>query len=180
MPHSRREEDTVELKLKAVSQNGITRATAKAEMYRYLGEPEETESICRDILAVEADNQVALRMLGLAIADQFCGGPSDRCSEAESVFHSLADPYERLYYTGLLHERRAKAQLRAGQPPRTLVPLFEDAMACFEQAEKIRPPDNDDPILRWNRCVRLLQSLPGTELGKEPVGFEIVDGAPVA
>jgi hypothetical protein len=174
------QEDTMELKLKTISKSGIPQALTKAEMYRYLNEPEETESVCRDILAVEADNQVALRLLGLAIADQFCGGSSDRCLEAESVFHSLADPYERIYYTGLLHERRAKAQLRAGQPPRMLVPLFEDAMTCFEQAASIRPKDNDDPILRWNRCVRLLQSLPRMEPEKEPVGLDVADGAPVA
>lgn len=168
----------MELKLKTISKGGIPQAITKAEMYRYLNEPEETESICRDVLVVESDNQGALRLLGLAIADQFCGGSSDRCSEAESAFHSLTDPYERLYYTGLLHERRAKAQLRAGQPPRMLVPLFEDAMARFEQAASIRPKDNDDPILRWNRCVRLLQSLPSME--QEPVGLDIGDGAPVA
>lgn len=75
-------------------------------------------------------------MLRLALADQFCGGDSDRCPEAGGVFQSLADPYERLYYTGLLHERKAKAQLRAGEPLRILVPLLENAMACFEQAEK--------------------------------------------
>jgi len=170
----------MELKLKIISKSGIPQAITKAEMYRYLNEPEETESICRDILAVEADNQVALRLLGLAIADQFCGGSLDRCLEAETVFHRLADPYERVYYTGLLHERRAKAQLRAGQPPRMLVPLFEDAMACFEQAASIRPQDNDDPILRWNRCVRLLQSLSRMEPEKEPIGLDVADGAPVA
>jgi len=170
----------MDLKLKTVSTGGIARALAKAEIYRYLNEPEETESICRDILAVEADNQAALRMLGLAMADQFCGGSSDRCPEAESVFQSLADPYERLYYTGLLHERKAKAQLRAGEPLRILVPLLENAMACFEQAEKIRPRDNDDSILRWNRCVRLLQSLPSIEAEKEPVGLDVSEGAPVA
>ena len=101
-------------------------------------------------------------------------------SRPESVFQSLADPYERLYYTGLLHERKAKAQLRAGEPLRILVPLLENAMVCFEQAEKIRPQDNDDPILRWNRCVRLLQNLPSTEAKKEPVGLDVADGAPVA
>jgi hypothetical protein len=170
----------MDLKLKTVSKGGIARALAKAEIYRYLNEPEETESICRDILAAEADNQVALRMLGLAMADQFCGGSSDRCLEAESVFQSLADPYERLYYTGLLHERKAKAHLRAGEPLRMLVPLLENAMACFEQAEKIRPQDNDDSILRWNRCVRLLQSLPSMELEKESVGLDVANGAPVA
>lgn len=170
----------MELKLKTISKSGIPQAITKAEMYRYLDEPEETESICRDILAVEADNQVVLRMLGLAMADQFCGGSSDRCLEAESVFQSLADPYERLYYTGLLHERKAKAQLRAGEPLRILVPLLENAMVCFEQAEKIRPQDNDDSILRWNRCVRLLQNLPSIEANKEPVGLDVADGAPVA
>ncbi len=168
----------MELKLKIISKSGIPQAIKKAEIYRYLDEPEETESICRDILDAEPENQAALRLLGLAVADQFCGGSLDRYSEAESVFHSLTDPYERLYYTGLLRERRAKAQLRAGQPPRVLVPLFEDAMSCFEQAASIRPKDNDDSILRWNRCVRLLQSLPGMEL--EPVGLDVGDGAPVA
>jgi len=167
-------------KLKTISKNGIAQAIAKGELYRYLAEPEETESICRDILAVEGDNQAALRMLGLAISDQLCGGRLDRWPEAESVFQSLTDPYDRFYYTGLLHERRAKAQVRAGQPLRTLVPLIENAMLCFEQAEKIRPPDNDEALLRWNRCVRLLQNLPRVEEEKEVPAFELRDSAPAA
>lgn len=169
----------MELKPRTISKSGIPQAIAKAETYRYLDEPEETESICRDILVVEPDNQAALRLLGLAITDQFSGGSSDRCSEAEGIFRGMADPYERLYYTGLLHERRAQAQLRAGEPARLLVPLFEDAMANFEQAANIRPPDNEDAILRWNRCVRLLQSLPRTERGREAVELDVADGAPV-
>lgn len=169
-----------ELKLKTISKNGIAQAIAKAELYRYLAEPEESESICRDILAVESDNQFALRMLGLAICDQFSGGRLDRWPEAESIFQTLTDAYERLYYSGLLHERRAKAQLRAGQPLRTLVPLIENAMLCFEQAEKIRPPDNDDALLRWNRCVRLLQTLPAMERREEAPALEVAEGAPAA
>lgn len=167
-------------KLKMISKNGIAQAISKAELYRYLAEPEETESICRDILAVEGDNQAALRMLGLAISDQLFGGRFDRWSEAESAFQSLTEPYERFYYTGLLHERRAKAQLRAGQPLRALVPLIENAMLCFEQAEKIRPADNDEALLRWNRCVRLLQSLPGVEHEEEVPEFDVTDSAPAA
>jgi len=159
----------MELKLKTISKSGAGKAISRAESYRYLNEPEEAESICRDILAVEPDHQVALRLLGLAITDQFTGNVSDRYAEAESVFQSLTERYERLYYTGLLHERQAKAQLRAGRPLRTLVVLFENAMACFEQAEKIRPPDNEDAILRWNRCVRILQALPGFEEKEAPV-----------
>jgi len=168
----------MELKLKTISKNGVAKAISKAESYRYLNEPEEAESICRDVLAVEPDHQMALRLLGLAITDQFMGSISDRYAEAEGVFQSLTDRYERLYYTGLLHERQAKAQLRAGRPLRTLVVLFENAMACFEQAEKIRPPDNEDAILRWNRCVRMLQALPGFE-EKEVVAFETEDSTPV-
>ncbi len=108
-------------------------------LYRYLNEPEEAESICHDILAIEPDHQLALRMLGLAITDQFAGQPSDRYTEVEKIFQSLTSRYERWYYTGLLHERRAKAQYRAGHPVKSLIVLFEEAMHCFEEAEKIRP-----------------------------------------
>ena len=166
--------------LKTISNNSLAQAISTADSYRYLAEPEEAESICRDILAAEAANQAALRMLGLAISDQLSGGRLDRWPEAESVFQSLTDPYERFYYTGLLHERRAKAQLRAGQPLRTLVPLIENAMLCFEQAEKIRPSNNDEALLRWNRRVRLLQSLPGVEREEEMPVFETADSAPGA
>ena len=29
-------------------------------------------------------------------------------------------------------------------------------MEFFEKAESIRPPGNDDAILRWNTCARLI------------------------
>jgi len=148
----------MEFKLKSVSPEGVDAALAKAELYRLLNEPEEAESICRDVLAVEAEHQLALRLLGLAITDQFTGNPSDRYSDAENAFQQLTDHYERLYYTGLLHERRAKAQLRLGRPPHTLLVLLEEAMRSYEEAEKIRPTGNDEAILRWNRCVRLIQA----------------------
>ncbi len=144
--------------LKCISSAGIPKAIAKAERYRSLREPEEAESICRDILATEPRQQLALRLLGLAITDQFTGTGSDRYREAEQVFQQLDDPYERLYYAGIASERRAKAQLHAGQPSHTLLPLFEQALRSFAEAEKIRPAGNDDAILRWNRCVRLLQT----------------------
>lgn len=144
--------------LKRISPAGITEAIAKAQLYRSLNEPEEAESICRDILAIEPQHQLALRLLGLALTDQFIGGSSDRDREAEQTFQQLNDHYERLYYTGIAYERRAKAQLHAGQPPYTVLPLFEHAMRSFGEAEKIRPAGNDDTILRWNRCVRLLQT----------------------
>ena len=97
----------MDYQLKSISKPGIAEALAKVELYRYLNEPEESESICRDILAVDPNQQLALRLLGLSITDQFTGGVSDRCREAEELFARLADPYERHYYRGLLQERRA-------------------------------------------------------------------------
>jgi tetratricopeptide (TPR) repeat protein len=167
------------LGLKPISRQGIPEAIRKVELYRNLNEPGEAESICRDILAVEPDNQAALRLLGLAITDQFKGGGTDRYAEAEAVLRSLKDEYERLYYLGILYEREAKAQLNAGRPAHTVLSGFEEAMRYFEEAEKIRPPNNDDAILRWNRCVRILQSRLGSEWQREMQDFDASEGPPV-
>jgi tetratricopeptide (TPR) repeat protein len=150
-------------KLKRISAAGITEAIAKVELYRSLNEPEEAESICRDVLAIEPQHQLALRLLGLALTDQFTGGTSDRYREAETTFQQLSDPYERLYY--------------AGQPSHTLLPLFDQALRSFAEAEKIRPAGNDDTILRWNRCVRLLQTTT-YEWEQEPASFDVQDVSP--
>jgi len=167
----------MDYKLKSISHAGIAEALAKVELYRYLNEPEESESICRDILAIEPKQQLALRLLGLSITDQFTGGGADRYRDAEEVFLKLTDTYERFYYSGILYERRAKAQLCAGQSPHTLLPLFERALQCFGEAEKIRPAGNDDAILRWNRCVRLLQS-PSFQWEEQLASFEAEDAPP--
>lgn len=168
----------MEYKLKPISHDGINEAISKIELYRYLNEPGEAESICRDILTIEPENQIALRLLGLTITDQFTGGPSDRYDEVDRIFRALTDEYERAYYRGILHERQAKAQLRAGRPPYTVRPSFESALKCFEEAEKLRPAHNDDAILRWNRCVRLLQSR-GSEWSKDMEHFDASEGPPV-
>ena len=172
-------EATMETQLKPISQAGIAEAISKVEVYRYLNEPGEAESICRDILAVDGDNQAALRLLGLAITDQFDGSTSDRYAEAENVFGNLTNEYERTYHRGIVHERRAKAQLKAGRLAHTILPVFEEAMRYFEAAEKIRPANNDDAILRWNRCLRLLQSRMGSEWRKEMEEFDASEGPPV-
>jgi tetratricopeptide (TPR) repeat protein len=172
--------DYMEYIVKRISKAGIPEAIAKAELYRSLNEPEEAESICRDILAIEPQHQLALRLLGLALTDQFTGRGSDRYRETEEIFQQLNDPYERLYYSGIARERRAKAQLNAGQPPHSLLALFDQALQSFAEAEKIRPAGNDDAILRWNRCVRLIQN-PAYEWGEleqELVPFAAHDAPP--
>src|SRR5215467_4279495 len=164
-------------KFKTISTGGIAGALAKVQHYRYLNQAEEAESICRDILVADPENQMALRQLGLAITDQFTGGVSDRFNEAHSCFEKLTNHYERSYYLGILNERRAKAQLRAGHRSHTLRSSFESALQYYEEAEKIRPRGNDDAILRWNRCLRLMQSVP--ELSRESETFEAGDAPPI-
>ena len=167
----------MEFKLKTISQAGINAAIAKAERYRYLNEPEEAESICRDILAVDPHHQLAQRILGLAITDQFSGGVKDRVAEVAALFNSLEERYSQLYYTGILHERHAKAQLRAGRPAPAVAAELEEAMRCFEGAEQTRTAGNDEAILRWNRCARLLEQMPVPETWEEP-SFESGDTSP--
>jgi hypothetical protein len=150
----------MEYKLKTIAKSGIEEALAKAQLYRFLNEPEESESICQDVLAADPESQGALRLLGLAITDQFEGALTDRYAQAESAFMALTDKYKREYYLGILCERRAKAQARIGRPSRVWVPLFEEAMKHFEAAEAVKPANNEEAVLRWNRCVRLLQTIP--------------------
>src|SRR6266550_3438484 len=94
--------------LKPVSQASIPGALAKAERYRLLNEPSEAESICRDILEVEPDNQQALISLILALTDQI---PQDisTFSNALNTSAHLESAYDRAYYAGIAWERRAKA-----------------------------------------------------------------------
>lgn len=169
----------MERQLKTISKGGIAEALAKARHYRYLNQAEEAESICRDIVAVDPENQAGLRMLGLAITDQFTGALTDRRQEAQDCFEKLTSPYERAYYLGILHERRAKAQMRAGHLAHSLLASFEKAMEYFEEAEKIRPQGNDDALLRWNRCLRLMQSIPKLTRERESHELEISDTPPI-
>jgi len=169
----------LELKLKTISKDGIPEAISKVELYRYLNEPEEAESICHDILAADPDNQLAIRLLGLTLTDQFEGRHSDRYAEAEKIFQSLTDPYDLLYYRGLLLERRAKAQIKGGVRAQILVGSLHEAMRCFEEAEKIRPPHNDDAMLRWNRCARLLEKLGHAPVEERHTTLHDDDTAPI-
>ena len=57
--------------LKPISRDSLEGALAKAERYRFLNEPSEAESICRDILEVDPLNRDARISLILALTDEF-------------------------------------------------------------------------------------------------------------
>jgi hypothetical protein len=142
---------------KAIRKEAIPKALDKAQLYRLLHEPAQAESICYDILQVDLDNQQALITLLLALTDQFAQGvPVNRPQELLPRLHG---EYERAYYTGLIYERKARAQLNQGLPGAKFVAydLIREAMFWYERAEVIRPPDNDDATLRWNACARSIR-----------------------
>jgi hypothetical protein len=147
--------------IKRIQASGVEAALQKADKYRELNQPAEAESICRDVLAVDPDHQLALRVLGLALTDQLEPSGGGRFAEVQKVFARLRDPYERAFYGGLACERQAKAQLGARIPLQSVQPLFDQALARYAEAENLRPPGNDDAILRWNSCVRALRAAPG-------------------
>lgn len=144
--------------LKPISHEGVGAAIKKAEIYRLLNEPRLAESICRDILEVEAENQRALVTLLLSITDQFGPHSQNAARNARSIVPRLKGEYEQYYYTGIIAERQAKATLLSGYPGCRFdaYEWFREAMHDYEKAEAIRPPGNDDPLLRWNTCARII------------------------
>ena len=147
--------------LKPLSPDAVPLALAKAERYRLLNEPNEAQSICLDVLAADPGNQEAVRTMILALTDQFVVDHSS-VHEAFATVGQLDDEYERTYYTGIIHERRAKAVLAHGVPRAgsRAYEWLQLGMRCFEQADAIRPSNNEDARLRWNACARLIERRP--------------------
>jgi hypothetical protein len=154
----------MKFELKALSPETIPRALAKAERYRLLNEPREAESICLDALEREPDNQEALKTLVLALTDQFRKQDAranraaetsayDPVGEAWNIVARLGDEYDRAYFTGIIYERLANANL---DDSARAFDWLRKAMSWYEKAEAIRPPVNDDALLRWNTCARLI------------------------
>jgi len=147
--------------LKPLSTEAIPAALTKAERYRLLNEPHQAESICEDILAADAGNAPAVAILLLALTDQFAKSDGHLVARAFDLAARMEAPYDRAYFAGLVAERRARALMTGGTGrARTAGPWLRDAMAHYEQAEELRPPDNDEARLRWNACARVLNAHP--------------------
>jgi tetratricopeptide (TPR) repeat protein len=145
------------VKLKAIAREGIPHALEKAERYRLLNDPAQADSICRDVLAVDPQHQDALRMLILALTDQFGAAAAEAAREARAHVAELRDEYERAYYTGIVLERETRAYLARGRVVRSAAyDGFRHAMEHYERALELRPSDVD-AVLRWNSCARAIE-----------------------
>jgi hypothetical protein len=160
--------------LKPLSRQAVPAALEKAERYRLLNEAAEAESICRDVLAVDPENQHALVVLLLAFTDQFGPGMPAVVAQAFDTAGRLRNDYERTYYTGIVHERQGKAALHQHTPGAAQFAFgaLREAMTWYEKAEAIRPAGNDDALLRWNTCARLIR-----DRRLEPAADDSIDPA---
>lgn len=161
-----------EFELKRITPGSVDAAISRAERYRLLNQPVQARSICHDVLAVDPDNQRALVVLVLATTDEFKTGAAS-VNQAKEHASKLTDEYERLYYSGIIAERRARALLVKGPSAAFAYDVFRDAMDWYEKAALVRPDGNDDATLRWNSCVRTIRDKnlrprePEVELGLE-------------
>ncbi len=162
--------------LKTLAREAIPAALEKAERYRLLKEPLEAQSICRDVLAVDPENQKALITLLLALTDEFKDRLSPAFQQAEEILPRLGDQFCRAYYEGVICERRAKVHLNRHDPGsgKLAYEWLQKAMRLYEKALQSCSPGNQEALLRWNTCARIIMQdphlTPSEERATEQVG----------
>jgi len=163
--------------LKTITSEAVPAALEQAKHYRLLGDPLEAESICRDILEVDPDNQDAQITLLLALTDSFKQDLTGAYSQAQEVLEQLGDRYCRAYYGGIICERRAKVHLERGGPGsgRMAYEWFRKAMNLYEKALNSCSPGNQDAVLRWNTCARILMRDPHVAKAQASEGEQMLE-----
>ena len=163
--------------LKTISRDAVPAALERAKQYRLLGDPLEAESICRDILEVDPDNQDALITLLLSLTDSFRQQLNPAFSQAQEVLQQLGDQYCQAYYGGIICERRGKVHLERGGPGsgRLAYEWLRKAMDQYEKALNSCSPGNQDAILRWNSCARILMRNPQVVASEEQAGEQMLE-----
>ncbi len=163
--------------LKTLSKDAIPSALEKAERYRLMHESMEAESICRDVLDVEPDNQKALIILLLALTDKFKQQLNPSYTQAQEVLNKLSDQFCKAYYGGIICERRAKAHMQRGGPGagRVAYEWFRKAMNLFETALNSCSPGNQDAVLRWNTCARIIMQNPDVAPPEDAAGEQMLE-----
>ncbi len=148
------------LQLKPITKEGVPSALQKAERYRVLNEPRLSESICQDILDIDPGNQQAIICMLLAITDQIGKYRLDYTNKVRELISQMNNDYDKQYYSGIVCERQGINLLiqNFSGGHFTAYEWLTEAMEHYQKAESLRPSGNDDSILRWNTCVRMIQS----------------------
>ena len=145
--------------LKPISRDAIPRALEKAERYRMLNEPFFAESICLDVLTADPEHARALAIYVLSLTDQFKTSAAGGVPKAKAAIAKLKTDFDRLYYSGIVGERRAVALLERSPAGASAAAWhhLQEAMAFYEKADAAQADaTNDDALLRYNTCVRLI------------------------
>jgi hypothetical protein len=110
------------------------------------------------VLDVDPGNQKATIILLLSLTDQFKQSSARASKLALDLSNSLKDEYSKIYYTGIVHERQGAAALSSSSPGGDFdaYEWYREAMEFYEKAHEINKGENNDPILRWNTCARII------------------------
>jgi hypothetical protein len=155
--------------LKPISRDAIPAALEKADRYRLLNQPRQAQSICLDVLRIEPAHPRALTTLVLTITDQFGrAGYQAGLDEAREVLTRIEGAYEKAYYEGIVFERWGKSLLGGRVPAHVGTAWLRKAMSCFDEARPLAPTGNDEAILHWNACARLITRFEESAAHAEP------------
>ena len=145
--------------LKPLDKGAIPNSIDRAKQYRALNQPWHAESICRDVLAVDPENQQNLIILFLAITDQFGSEKrTKKISDAEVLLDQLKDGFQKDYAKGIMYERLASAALNMGGVRSGYIAYYHllDALNWYDKSAK-SPEKSQESVLRWNTCVRMIK-----------------------
>ncbi len=138
-----------------IHKNTINSALDKAKQYRLLLEPELAVSICLDIFNIDKKHQETIIVYILALSDNLSKQKND--TKIFDAIKLLTSEYHKKYYTGIYHERKALSLMKGNMSASFAYNLFTKAMDFYKQAIEISADDNDDAILRYNSCIRIIQ-----------------------
>ena len=112
-------------------------------------------------IAESADEaeKLASQILGMTLVTHQTG-PQGQL--VRKVLIEEACAIEKEYYVGLIAERRAKSQYDKGIPGcgHLAYEGLSEAMEHYEKAQKLSPENNDEAVLRWNTCARIIDGHP--------------------
>ena len=153
----------------------VPAALKQAHHYRLLNEPALAESICRDIVAVDVENEVAWITLLLSLTDQFDEKYTHALESAKDALEHMASDFHRFYYEGIIYERWARAQIKKSVPLETIESWMRNAMRLYDQSNDLAPHDDPHPLLRWNTCARFLIDCEASRPKKTTPGSNVRD-----